>query len=245
MQLKGFQRVSLKPGEKKTVEFTITPDALSLLNIDMHKVVEPGVFEIMVGPSSDQTTTVPLTVIGSNGENGKPPMPPAPAGSESGVVSTFDDMKVSANYGTWISTTDHEGGGKSTGSMQVVEGGANGSKGALRIIGELIPGASFLYSGVMFAPGGSPMESANLSSKKTISFWAKGDGKGYAVAAITESNAGGMPAIKPFMAGPEWKQYSFALSDFQTDGADLRGFAFAHAQEPGKFEFEIDQVEIK
>jgi beta-glucosidase len=245
MQLKGFQRVSLKPGEKKTVEFTITPDALSLLNIDMHKVVEPGVFEIMVGPSSDQTTTVPLTVIGSNGENGKPPMPPAPAGSESGVVSTFDDMKVSANYGTWISTTDHEGGGKSTGSMQVVEGGANGSKGALRVIGELIPGASFLYSGVMFAPGGSPMESANLSSKKTISFWAKGDGKGYAVAAITESNAGGMPAIKPFMAGPEWKQYSFALSDFQTDGADLRGFAFAHAQEPGKFEFEIDQVEIK
>jgi beta-glucosidase len=245
MQLEGFQRISLKPGEKKTVEFRITPDALSMLNIDMHKVVEPGVFDIMVGPSSDQTTTVPLTVMGTNGENGKPPQPPAPAGSESGAVSNFDDMKVSSTYGTWISTTDSEGGGKSTGSMQVVEGGANGSKGALRVSGELVPGAAFLYSGVMFAPGGSPMESANLSSKKTLSFWVKGDGKGYALAVITESNAGGMPAIKPFVAGPEWKQLSFPLSDFQTDGADIRGFAFAHAQEPGKFEFEIDQVEIK
>jgi beta-glucosidase len=63
MELKGFQRITLKPGEKKTVEFTITPEMLSMLNEDMHRVVEPGIFEIMVGPSSDQTTTVPLTVI--------------------------------------------------------------------------------------------------------------------------------------------------------------------------------------
>ncbi len=245
MQLAAFQRTTLNPGEKKTVEFTITPDSLSLLNADMHKVVEPGVFEIMVGPSSDQTTTVPLTVIGSNGENGMPPQPPPPAGSESGVVSTFDDMKISANYGSWISTSDSENGGKSTGSMQVVEGGANGSKGALRVTGEIVAGAPFTYSGVMFAPGGSPMESANLSSKKTISFWAKGDGKGYALAVITEANANSMPSIKPFVAGPEWKQFSFPISSFQTDGSDIRGLAFAHAQEPGKFEFEIDQVEIK
>jgi hypothetical protein len=54
-----------------------------------------------------------------------------------------------------------------------------------------------------------------------------------------------MPAIQPFVAGPEWKQFSFPLSQFQTDGHDLLGFAFAHAQEPGKFEFEIDEVEIK
>lgn len=62
---------------------------------------------------------------------------------------------------------------------------------------------------------------------------------------LTESNAGGMPEIKPFEAGTEWKQYTFPLSDFQTDGHDVTGIAFAHAQEPGKFEFEIDEVEIK
>ena len=66
-QLAGFERITLKPGEKKTVEFTVSPDMLSLVNVDMHRVVEPGVFELMVGPSSDQTATVLLTVAGSNG----------------------------------------------------------------------------------------------------------------------------------------------------------------------------------
>jgi len=54
-----------------------------------------------------------------------------------------------------------------------------------------------------------------------------------------------MPAMKMFAAGPDWKQYSFPLSDFQTDGADITGLAFASAGTPGKFSFEIDEVEIK
>jgi beta-glucosidase len=63
MALRGFQRVSLKPGETGTVRFTLTPRDLQLLDRDMHWVVEPGTFDIMVGPSSDQTTTVPLEVV--------------------------------------------------------------------------------------------------------------------------------------------------------------------------------------
>ena len=83
MQLKGFQRVTLKPGEKKTIEFNITLDMLSMLNVDMNRVVEPGVFDLMVGPSSDETTSVALTVVGPHGENGKPLPPPPLAASES------------------------------------------------------------------------------------------------------------------------------------------------------------------
>jgi beta-glucosidase len=63
MELRGFQRVTLKPGESKTVEFKLTPRALQMLNREMHWVVEPGVFDIMVGPSSDQTSSVPLQVV--------------------------------------------------------------------------------------------------------------------------------------------------------------------------------------
>jgi beta-glucosidase len=244
-QLRGFQRITLKAGEKKTVDFTITPDTLSMINRDMRRVVEPGIFEIMVGPSSDQTNTVPLSVIGARGETGMPPLPPPLAGSESAVVSTFDDMKIAASYGSWISTTDAEMGGKSTGSMQVVEGGANNSKGALRVTGEIVAGGPFPWSGVMFFPGSSPMDAVNLSSKRTISFWAKGDGKSYVVAMITESNSGGMPAFQAFVAGPEWKEYSFPMSSFRTEGSDVRALIFARGQEAGKFEFEIDQVEIK
>jgi len=69
MQLKGFERISLKPGEKRTVEFTITPDMLSMLNADMHRVVEPGVFDVMVGPDSVDTKTVALKVVDPNGQN--------------------------------------------------------------------------------------------------------------------------------------------------------------------------------
>jgi hypothetical protein len=129
--------------------------------------------------------------------------------------------------------------------MEIVAGGANNSKGALHVKGEIVAGAPFPYSGVMFVPGSSPMDAVNLSGKKTISFWAKGDGKSYALALLTEGNAGGMPVIKPFAAGPEWKQYSFSMSSLQTDGSDIRGLAFARGQEPGKFEFEIDQLEIQ
>jgi beta-glucosidase len=62
MELRGFKRITLKPGEKATVEFELTPGSLSLLNEDMHRVVEPGIFDVMVGPSSAETTSVPLQV---------------------------------------------------------------------------------------------------------------------------------------------------------------------------------------
>ena len=51
-ELKGFKRVSLDPGETKTVEFNLGTDALSFLNRDMHRVVEPGTFKIMAGGNS-------------------------------------------------------------------------------------------------------------------------------------------------------------------------------------------------
>jgi len=61
-QLAGFRRAHLKPGETTTVEFAVTPAALSLIDADMHTVVEPGLFDIMVGPSSAKTETVTLEV---------------------------------------------------------------------------------------------------------------------------------------------------------------------------------------
>ena len=51
-ELKGFQRVSLQPGEKRQLTFTLTPAELAFYNEDMRFVVEPGVFNVMVGTSS-------------------------------------------------------------------------------------------------------------------------------------------------------------------------------------------------
>jgi len=62
-ELRGFERVTLAPGEKKTVTFTVGPDALSLIDQRMQRVVEPGRFEIMVGTSSAKLTTATLDVV--------------------------------------------------------------------------------------------------------------------------------------------------------------------------------------
>jgi beta-glucosidase len=53
LALKGFSRITLNPGESKTASFKVGPEALSLWNRQMKQVVEPGVFKIMVGSSSE------------------------------------------------------------------------------------------------------------------------------------------------------------------------------------------------
>lgn len=51
-ELKGFQRVTLRPGEKRRLEFLLTPEHLGFYDRQMHFVVEPGEFKVMVGKSS-------------------------------------------------------------------------------------------------------------------------------------------------------------------------------------------------
>jgi beta-glucosidase len=61
-ELKGFQRISLEPGEKRSVALEITPDRLAFWNIDKQFVVEPGEFLIMVGPNSVELQSAKLNV---------------------------------------------------------------------------------------------------------------------------------------------------------------------------------------
>jgi beta-glucosidase len=62
-ELRGFRRITLNPGETKSVEFTLGPEELSFLNRDMHRVVEPGTFTIMVGGNSIDLTNIKLNVV--------------------------------------------------------------------------------------------------------------------------------------------------------------------------------------
>ncbi len=50
--LKGFDRIELKPGESREVTFNLGFDQLAIYNRDLRRVVEPGMFEVMVGSSS-------------------------------------------------------------------------------------------------------------------------------------------------------------------------------------------------
>ena len=63
LELKDFRRISLQPGESRLVSFTITPDKLSFLDLNMKRVVEPGRFDIMVGTSSVKFEKASLEVV--------------------------------------------------------------------------------------------------------------------------------------------------------------------------------------
>jgi len=62
-ELRGFERVTLEPGQRKTVVFTLGADALRLTDEQMKRVVEPGLFDVMVGSSSVSLATASLEVV--------------------------------------------------------------------------------------------------------------------------------------------------------------------------------------
>jgi beta-glucosidase len=62
MELKGFRRITLKPGERRTVTFELGPEQLSYHGPDLKRVVEPGRFQVMVGGSSDAVKSAALDV---------------------------------------------------------------------------------------------------------------------------------------------------------------------------------------
>jgi beta-glucosidase len=65
IELKRFQRVTLQPGERRTLNFDLQPDDLALWDTDMKRVVEPGTFTISAGPNSVDLKSATLTVTAS------------------------------------------------------------------------------------------------------------------------------------------------------------------------------------
>jgi len=63
-ELKAFERITLNPGESKTVTFVLTSEAFRMWNASMQRVVEPGAFEIMAGPNSVDLKTALLNIGG-------------------------------------------------------------------------------------------------------------------------------------------------------------------------------------
>ena len=98
-ELKGFKRVSLKPAEKKVVDFTLTRKELEFLGRDFKPVIEPGEFIVYVGKNSDDLLQTTFHVVDRlslkrpaaanvvNEPVDPPPMAPIPAAP----VSKEDD----------------------------------------------------------------------------------------------------------------------------------------------------------
>jgi beta-glucosidase len=62
MELRGFEKVELRPGESQEVSFRLGPEDLALWDLAMRRVVEPGAFTVLVGGSSAATRQARFTV---------------------------------------------------------------------------------------------------------------------------------------------------------------------------------------
>lgn len=170
---------------------------------------------------------------------------PVPAGSETGLISDFDDGTTATKFGAgWSVSTDSIANGKSTGNLKWIAGGAENSKGALQISGTISDAFAYPWAGAFFSPGSAPFDPVNLSSKKAIHFWIRGDGRPYRLMFFTK--AGGYnPAIQNLTVTAEWKEITLPFSAFGTDGNDLCGILFTAGGSPGSFQFAIDNVRLE
>lgn len=104
-QLRGFERVSLEPGETKTVTMTLNPDDLSLLDLNMDRVVEPGEFDILVAASSVDIRLADVLTVLKEGEtvksgvesNEPKPLLPVTIGVNEDVTLPVDDSNTISN----------------------------------------------------------------------------------------------------------------------------------------------------
>jgi imidazolonepropionase-like amidohydrolase len=219
--------------------------------------IAPGLRADMIlvagDPLKDITDTRNLVRIWKGGVPFERPIPsqtpaaaavPAAALPANGLVSDFEDGKLSASFGSgWSESTDKRFGGVSEVKAEVASGGAQGSKHALKISGEVKPGFAFPWAGAIFLAGAQPMAPANLADVQALEFWMQGDGA--ITVMLFAANLGQQPSMKTFEAGPEWTKYTFPVSDFAgIDPSGLLGVFFGVSPAPRKFEIRVDDVRL-
>jgi imidazolonepropionase-like amidohydrolase len=175
---------------------------------------------------------------------------PPPPGAESGVISDFDEPgeigeAPRTRFGAgWEASTDATAGGRSTVTLTVARGGADGSAGALAISGDVATGAAVPFAGAMFRPGETPAAPVNLSAFEALAFTVRGDGGSYRVL-VYDARSGGSAASQTFEAGPEWTDVEIRFADHDMDGRAVRGVLFAAVGAPRAFAFTIDAVRLR
>jgi len=169
----------------------------------------------------------------------------APRGLDAPVLSNFEGGAAVAAFGTmWMPSADSIAGGKSTGEVTVVEGGAAGTAKALQVQGTIDAAIPYAWFGAMWSPNDQPMTPGNLSSKKELRFHTKGDGKTYRVMVFAQSK-GMMPLMTTFVAGAEWTEVVVPWQTFGTDGKDIMAVIFSGGPAAGTFAFQVDEIALK
>ena len=159
------------------------------------------------------------------------------------LISDFetDDAGPTAVVGSWGTITDAYWGGRSTATLRIVSGGANGTGKALSITGTLIANGPDTFAGPTYRPWGP----VDLSSKSELVFWARGNGSPARVIAF-EPNPGGVRATHEFVVGSEWTEIVVPLSGLEpVYPRHIQSFVFTGPATGGDFTLQIDDVRLR
>jgi imidazolonepropionase-like amidohydrolase len=167
------------------------------------------------------------------------------------VVGSFDDGTLAAPQGSWVSTTDQMAGGSSTAVLSVVEGGAGGTPGALRVQGEVAPGLPFAWAGALYMPGSQPFAPVDASAADGVALRLQLT-QGTTLQISLFSEATGTFPVAHFVeaaalsetAGPDgWTSLFLPWDRFQgIDPSRLTALMVAAGPAPGPFDLMVDEV---
>jgi ABC-2 type transport system permease protein len=167
------------------------------------------------------------------------------------VIADFDNGNANASYGLGFSASDDKmRGGDSSAAQKLVDGGAEKSRGALEVSGEVGTGIQYPFAGTSFLPNGianaewTKQGLMDYSRKQTLRFFARGDGKDYLVMMMGPA-VDTIPAMFTFTAGAEWQEVRVPLQSL--GGIDLKQVKLISigTMTPGAFRFQIDDVRVE
>ncbi len=163
------------------------------------------------------------------------------------LISDFEKAELSVAMGFgWQATTDQMAGGASVVALKAVMPGANSSKAAMQISGEIKAGFAYPWSGAMWFPAAQPMQALDYSARTEVVFDVQGDGGRYNVMVFSGESVQGIPVMQSFVANQSWRQVRMKLADFQgADFKQLRGIAITAGDAPHAFQFTIDNFEVR
>lgn len=193
-------------------------------------------------PGTDIRATRDLVAVWKNGRR-VAPHPPAASDARlsTGMLADFDDEVLPQN---WMAASDQMRGGRSTARISRIDGGAEGSAGALRVEVELAEpgiGGQPPWAGVFFSPGAAPMAAADASAANSLHLQVRSP----TPLQLLLFSGEGAPTVVPIASSADWQSIDIDLSSLPgLDRARLRGISISAAGSGAQY-FNIDQIEIR
>ena len=143
----------------------------------------------------------------------------------------------------WDASTDSVVGGNSTLALSVGDQ-APGGQAALVLTGEIKSGFIAPWAGIAFYPADQQFRPANLGSAKAIRFWARGEGKAFAVMGFSPSG-GQRPSVSPIIVSKDWTEVTVRFAQLANfDPANAQMLLIGAIQQDGPFRLEIADVRL-